>query len=38
MKEKYKFLSILSVFLAAYYAPFESMELSGPVFEALMML
>lgn len=38
MKEKYKFISILTVFLIAYYAPFEVLRLSGPVFEALMML
>ncbi|MFH1957259.1 MAG: permease [bacterium] len=38
MKEKHKFISILAVFLIAYYAPFESLRLSGPVFEALMLL
>ena len=38
MKEKHKFISILTVFLIAYYAPFEALKLSGPVYEALMML
>ncbi|MGM0568426.1 MAG: permease [Elusimicrobiota bacterium] len=38
MKEQYKFLLILGVFLLAYYLPFESLGLSGPVFESLMML
>jgi len=38
IKDKYKFLIILIVFLTAYYFPFESAGISGPVFEALMLL
>ncbi|MFC2060964.1 permease [Elusimicrobiota bacterium] len=38
MNDKLKFIAILSIFLIAYYAPFEALKLSGPVFEALMML
>ncbi|MBN2407650.1 MAG: permease [Elusimicrobia bacterium] len=38
MKDKMKFIVILTIFLIAYYAPFEALKLSGPVLEALMML
>ncbi len=38
IKEKYKFLAIFIVFAAAYYIPFGSFALPGPVSEAFMML
>jgi len=38
INDKVKFIAILLVFLAAYYAPFRALNLSGSVFEALMML
>ncbi len=38
MKEKNKYLFIAVAFLAAYYVPFEMMNISGPVRESLLML
>lgn len=38
VNDKIKFIAILAVFLIAYYAPFDSLRIAGPVFEALMMV
>jgi uncharacterized membrane protein YraQ (UPF0718 family) len=35
MKDRYKFLLIISVFLVCYFLPLENMRFSGAVFEAL---
>jgi len=38
MKERYKFVIIASVFLAAYLVPFSNTKVRGAVYESLMML
>jgi len=38
MKEKYKFLLILTIFLAVYFIPFENIEIQAAIIEAFLML